>query len=65
MTCFQVKFINKTEDNAIHYGILDTVSNKVICACCGVLISKEDVLILEIFSDWLDFSEYISEELEK
>ena len=52
----QVKF----RENAIHGCIM--VDNKtIICACCGGNLEVEDVTILEIYDDWIDFTEFILE----
>lgn len=54
----QVKF--RDSENAIHGGIM--VDNKtIICACCGGNLEVEDVTILEIYDDWIDFTEFILE----
>lgn len=33
--------------------------NEIICACCGGVFEIDDVEIIDIFSDWVNFEEYI------
>ena len=57
----QIKWFDK-ENELVHGGIL-LDNGDIICACCGGLIpadeQAEDVEILEIYPDWIDFSDSI------
>jgi len=55
----QIKFRDK-ESGLIHGGIL-LEDGGIICACCGGYIEPDEdsVEILEVYDDWIDFSESI------
>ena len=57
----QIKFLD-IENDMVHGGIL-TDDGDIICACCGGLIPNDEitgnVIILETYLDWIDFSDYI------
>lgn len=62
----QVKFYETgDEEPQMHYGIL--LDNRyLICACCGSLWDLEydpdEICIVKIYDDWVDFSEAICDE---
>lgn len=65
----QIKF-RDTESGLVHGGIL-LENGGIICACCGGYIEEDDVgdigdgsiaEIIEVYDDWIDFSEFIIEE---
>ena len=61
----QVKFLD-TDNNEIHGGLL-LDNGDIICACCGGIIPADEIgpgekshaIILKIYENWIDFSEFI------
>lgn len=55
----QVKFREIGEEEYIEYGI--AYREEVICACCGGIFELNEVEILEVYENWVDFKDEIGE----
>lgn len=66
----QVKVYDCIEDNEVCFFNAIGFENKVICACCGMILDIEDIYanadednyvgaVLIPFDEWVDFSDYI------
>ena len=46
------------------YCKFDNGDEYIICACCGGIMDKDDVTDLVIYNHWIDFTEFIIDEVE-
>lgn len=44
-------------DDEVLFGI--GYHDQIICACCGGIFEIDEVEVIEIFPDWVNFDEYI------
>lgn len=59
MSTKQIKF-RFVEDDEVCAGILVDMDDKyVICGCHGAVFPINNVVILQIYNDWMDLSECI------
>ena len=54
----QVKF---TDGGEAVYGGIKMDDGRVICACCGGVFEPEEVVIVEEYDTWVDFTDAIIE----
>lgn len=55
--CKQVKF--RDFDDVVRGGIYDVDNEIIICACCGGIVELNEVEIIEVYEDWVDFTQSI------
>ena len=58
----QIKFIDKEAEGQEVFGGILLDDGRVICACCGGVFEPDEVEIIEVYEDWVNFSEEIINE---